>query len=278
MKIKIQLLFCILFVFIACEDFNTDDKLLVSLYDKELYLSEVRNSLPIDSDSIIFVERYIESWIKNQLLLTQAEMNLTDAIKDIEERISDYRSSLLIYAYQQELINQNFDTIVSNIDIANYYESNKKELELKESIFKGRFIKINKDAPNIHILKNIFRSYTFEDTEELLEYCRQFAADYHLDDTSWIYSSKFAKKIPLEITDPTYFLSSRNYYNYTIDSSQYYIHIKEYRIRGNISPLILVDNRIRKIIQNKNKLIFLKQLEEDLYNKAILDDKIKLFL
>ena len=67
-------------------------------------------------------------------------------------------------------------------------------------------------------------------------------------------------------------------YNYTIDSSQYYIHIKEYRISGNISPLILVDNRIRKIIQNKNKLLFLKQLEEDLYNKAISDDKIKLFL
>ncbi len=167
---------------------------------------------------------------------------------------------------------------MNNIDIINYYESNSKELELKESIFKGRFIKINKEAPNIHTLKNIFRSYTFEDTEDLLEYCRQFAADYHLDDTSWIYFSKFAKKIPLEITDPTYFLSSRNYYNYTIDSSQYYIHIKEYRISGNISPLILVDNRIRKIIQNKNKLLFLKQLEEDLYNKAISDDKIKLFL
>jgi len=257
---------------------KSNDKLLVSLYDKELYLSEVVNSLPIDSDSIIFVERYIESWIKNQLLLTQAEMNLTDAIKDVEDRISDYRNSLLIYAYQQELISQNFDTAVSDIHINDYYESNIKEFELKESIFRGRFIKINKNAPNLDVLKDIFRSYTLEDTEELLEYCRQFATDYHLNDTSWIYFSKFAKKIPLEITDPNYFISSRSYYNYTIDSNQYYIHIKEYRVNGSISPLVLVDNKIRKIIQNKNKLLFLNQLEEDLYKKAISDDKIKLFL
>ena len=59
------------------------------------------------------MQSYIDSWIKKQLLVAQAEMNLTEALKDVEGRINDYRNSLLIYAYQHELIKQNFDTVVS---------------------------------------------------------------------------------------------------------------------------------------------------------------------
>ena len=142
----------------ACSGFSSDDKLLVSLYDKELYLSEISNSFPEESDSVTFVQSYVDSWIKKQLLVAQAEMNLTDALKNVEGRIEDYRSSLLIYAYQQELINQNFDTIVSKIEIQNYYDKNKEELKLKENIFQGRFVKTNIDAPKLDVLGNIFRS------------------------------------------------------------------------------------------------------------------------
>ena len=125
MKVKNQLLFlCIPLFFMACSSLSSEDKLLVSLYDKELYLSEISNSFPEEADSVTFVQSYVDSWIKKQLLVAQAEMNLTDALKNVEDRIDDYRSSLLIYAYQQELISQNFDTVVSKIEIQNYYNKN----------------------------------------------------------------------------------------------------------------------------------------------------------
>ena len=190
----------------ACSGLSSEDKLLVSLYDKELYFSEISNSFPEESDSVTFVQSYVDSWIKKQLLVAQAEMNLTDALKNVEGRIEDYRSSLLIYAYQQELINQNFDTIVSKIEIQNYYDKNKEELKLKENIFQGRFVKTNIDAPKLDVLGNIFRSEKEEDKEDLIEYCRQFASNYHLEDSRWIYFSKFAEKLPLEIQNSTYFL------------------------------------------------------------------------
>ena len=278
MKVKNQLLFlCIPLFFMACSGFSSDDKLLVSLYDKELYLSEISNSFPEESDSVTFVQSYVDSWIKKQLLVAQAEMNLTDALKNVEGRIEDYRSSLLIYAYQQELINQNFDTIVSKIEIQNYYDKNKEELKLKENIFQGRFVKTNIDAPKLDVLGNIFRSEKEEDKEDLIEYCRQFASNYHLEDSRWIYFSKFAEKLPLEIQNSTYYLSKNKYYNYSVDSSKYFLFIKQYQIKGSISPLSLVQEKIRKIILNRNKLLFLKQLEDELYQKAISDNKIKIY-
>ena len=261
----------------ACSSLSSEDKLLVSLYNKELYLSEISNSFPEEADSVTFVQSYIDNWIKKQLLVAQAEMNLTDALKNVEDRIDDYRSSLLIYAYQQELINQNFDTIVSKIEIQNYYDKNKEELELKENIFQGRFVKINMDAPNLDVFQNIFRSEKEEDKEDLIEYCRQFASNYHLEDSRWIYFSKFAERLPLEIQNSTYYLSKNKYYNYSTDSSKYFLFIKQYQIKGSTSPLNLVQEKIRKIILNRNKLLFLKQLEDELYQKAILDNKIKIY-
>ena len=278
MKAKLHpLLFCIPLFFMACNSLSSEDKLLVSLYDKDLYFSEISNSLPEDkTDSTAFVQSYIDSWIKKQLLVAQAEMNLTDALKDVEDRIDDYRNSLLIYAYQQELIKQNFDTLVSKEEIQNYYNENGDELELKENIFKGRYVKTAFDAPKLELLRKLFRSNKEEDIEDLLEYCRQFAADYQLEDSNWIHFSKFADKLPINIKNTTYYLSSNKYYTYTADSSKYFFFIKEYQIKGSRSPLSLVQEKIRKIILNRNKLLFLKQLEEELYQKAIVNNKIKI--
>ena len=278
MKAKLHpLLFCIPLFFMACNSLSSEDKLLVSLYDKDLYFSEISNSLPEDkTDSTAFVQSYIDSWIKKQLLVAQAEMNLTDALKDVEDRIDDYRSSLLIYAYQQELIKQNFDTLVSKEEIQNYYNENAEELELKENIFKGRYVKTAFDAPKLELLRKLFRSNKEEDIEDMLEYCRQFAADYQLEDSQWIYFSKFADKLPINIKNTTYFLSSNKYYTYTADSSKYFFFINKYQIKGGRSPLSLVQEKIRTIILNRNKLLFLKQLEEELYQKAIVNNKIKI--
>ena len=137
MKSKYIFLFFIPSIFTACGGFSSEERLLVNLYDKELYLSEIKNALPAEqSDSAAFVQSYIDGWIKKQLLVAQAEMNLTEALKDVEYRINDYRNSLLIYAYQQELIKQNFDTVVSKEEIQSYYEENIADMELKENIFK----------------------------------------------------------------------------------------------------------------------------------------------
>ena len=277
MKAKHYLfLFCVPLFFVACNGLSSDEK-LVSLYDKDLYFSEIINSIPEDkTDSAAFVQGYTDSWIKKQLLVAQAEMNLTDALKDVEDRIDDYRSSLLIYAYQQELIKQNFDTTVNKVEIQNYYDENVDELELKENIFKGRYVKIAFDAPKLDLLHKLFRSNKEEDKEDLLEYCRQFAADYHLEDSKWFHFSKFTNKLPVNIKNTSYYLSSNKYYTYTSDSSKYFLLIQEYQIKGSTSPLSLVQDKIREIILNRNKLLFLKDLEDKLYQKAISTNKIKI--
>ena len=80
----------------------------------------------------------MNDWIRKELMISYAEMNLSMDLLKYEKQIEDYRASLLIYAYQQELLNQNFDTVIALSEIEDYYEQYKEEFRLSKNIFKGR--------------------------------------------------------------------------------------------------------------------------------------------
>ena len=144
-------------------------------------------------DSIFFVEEYTNKWIRKQLLVHHAELNLDKEELLFDKQIEEYRYSLLIYAYHQKLLNHNFDTSISNNEILNYYNSYKQEFKLNQDIFKGRFVIIDKLAPNLHKFNNLFTSSNTESTYELFDYCQQFAKEYYLDIDKWQYFSIFLK-------------------------------------------------------------------------------------
>ena len=45
-----------------------------------------------------------------------------------------------IFEYQKELINQNFDTTISYVEILDYYNNNIDKFKLDQDIFKGRLV------------------------------------------------------------------------------------------------------------------------------------------
>lgn len=73
-------------------------------------------------DSAEVAKNYIDNWIKRQLILQVAEKYLTAEQLDIERRVQDYKESLIIYSYENELIQQKLDTVVSQDEIEAYYQ------------------------------------------------------------------------------------------------------------------------------------------------------------
>ena len=65
---------------------------------------------------------------------------------------------MIIYNYEQQLVDQNLDTVITFDQIQNYYINNMENFVLSQNIFKGRFIIVNKEAPKIDLLKKIYKS------------------------------------------------------------------------------------------------------------------------
>ena len=257
---------------------NNEGRIIASVNEKDLMLEEVLEEMPIQiEDSSFFVERYMNDWIRKQLMIYHAEINLSSAIQNYEKQIKEYRASLLIYAYQQELINQNFDTSISLKQVTDYYNQYKDEFKLSKNIFKGRFIVVDRSAPKLINLNKWYKSDTESSLEDLNDYCQQFAKEYYLEDDKWQYFSNFNQKLPEYIIEETYFLENTKGVVFEDDNLRYYVFIKDYLINGSISPLEMVQEKIRNVLLNKNKIEYLKQLEDELYQNGLALKKIKIY-
>ena len=98
---KQQTFLIIAFLTFTVSCFNSNNKqIIASVNEKDLLLSEVLKEMPkATEDSTFFIERYMNLWIRKQLMIYHSEINLSSDLLNYEAQIADYRSSLLIYAY-----------------------------------------------------------------------------------------------------------------------------------------------------------------------------------
>ena len=276
-ELKILIFLIFLLVTVACFNGN-DQRVIASVNEKDLLLSEVIKEMPGSTeDSAFFVDRYINTWVRKQLMIYHAEINLSSDLIDYKKQIQEYRESLLIYAYQQELINQNFDTTITSQKILEYYNRYREQFKLVENIFIGRYIIVDKSAPSLKDLSKWYKSNNIESIERLVDYCQQFAKEYYLTDSSWQYFSTINDRLPDLITEEEYFLQHTKAVWLEDEIYRYYIYIKDYKLKGSISPLYMEREKIRNVLLNKNKIQYLKQLEDQLYQNALDLKKIKIY-
>ncbi len=142
---NLLLSFTIPFFLIACGGSKGDENAIARVYDKYLSLKEVQQALPYGlskQDSASFAKDYIDQWVKKNVVLNRAENNLTDNQKDVTRQLEDYRASLIIFAYERELIRQKLDTTVTNAEIEKYYKENAANFELRSNIIRLRYLKL----------------------------------------------------------------------------------------------------------------------------------------
>ena len=230
---------CAVFLFfLSClENENTD--LLASFEDKKLVLSDVIYNMPKEiEDSSYFIQTFVDDWIRREIMLSYAEMNLSIDLSVYEEQVEEYRSSLLIYAYQQELLNQNIDTAIPLVEIQDYYEQHKEEFILSQDIFKGRLVIVDKSAPNIKKIAKWYKSNKEKEILDLRDYCQQFAKEYHLDDNIWQDFSMVNSKLPDFIQEEEYFLRNTKTVFFDDEVFRYFIFVKDFKLKGSVSPFI----------------------------------------
>ena len=104
-----------------------------------LYAEDIRQVIPLglsDADSALFAERYIRNWAQDVLFYQNAIRNIPDT-KDIDRLVDNYRRSLFEHEYQRRLIEQKFSSEISQEEIEQFYNDNRRLFVLDESLVKG---------------------------------------------------------------------------------------------------------------------------------------------
>ena len=233
-------LLCLFFFSIASCNIGDDRAQLVAeIAGKQLTWKEISDVIPDNSspeDSASLADHYINDWVTKQLIISKAESSLPDELKSFEEMIENYRSSLLIYAFEQEWVRQKLDTVVSDQEIEQYYNDNEKNFQLKDYILKVKFCALAADSKQAAAMKKVFGSAKPEDLVKWQQLCVDIGASYYYEEEEWMKWDDFIKQIPLEVYDVAGFLKKKNVIEFEKDNNLYLISIMEYQLAGSKSP------------------------------------------
>lgn len=253
---------------------------IARVYDKYFYADDLKGVIPPGTgknDSIEMTTAYINNWVRQELLLKQAEDNLDEANRDFSRQIEQYRNSLIIYAYESELINQKLDTVVPMSEIEEYYKKNQNNFHLRENIVLANYVIIGKDSPVAQKAKTLLLSNRSTDKEKLTTLCQENGLDYMINDGTWMSFSDLSRKIPLSVDDQQEFLSRNKYYEVKDSAMLYFVAISAYKSKESISPLNFEVENIRTVLLNKRKAELLTRMEDDLYSDAVKRNKYEIF-
>jgi hypothetical protein len=257
----------------GCDYFqkNSKEVVVAECYGKYLYESDLVGIVPENTpimDSIQRVSNFIDSWIKRQVLVHQAEINLNKEELDLKKQLEEYRNSLVIYAYESQLINQKLDTVISEDEIADYYEQNKEDFQLRSTMVRVAYVILKEDCkqkadfkkllsdPDTLLLQNIDIQATY------------YAVKSNVDVDKWVRLDELTNIIPIEIFNAESFLKKKKFVCFDMNEYTYMVRFVDYLLEESISPLEMVSDNIKSVILAQRKEALLEKMNVALYEKA----------
>ena len=131
-----------LLVLVSCDKINlskveeNSSSIVAIVNTSKLFTKDIAQILPKNissKDSTVFVTNFINDWAINQIMLEKAQTSISQPeLEEIEDLVNEYRSGLLINNYKSKLILQRLDTVISEDEVASFYEASKENFKLNE--------------------------------------------------------------------------------------------------------------------------------------------------
>lgn len=259
---------------------NNQEEPLARVLEQNLYPSDIIDAIPAGAsmqDSIVLARRYIDTWVRDQLMLNRAEQALTEEQKDFEKQIAEYRSSLLIYSYRQKLLRQKLDTVVSQSEVQSYYQENINNFVLGQNVIKGTFIKVPLSAPRINQLRRWSMSNGEDDLDQMEKYCISYAEKYSNFNDTWVYFGSIKPQLPMRISQPSRYLRYNRNIETTDSLYRYFLHVTDHLPEGEMAPVEMVTDDITNIIMNKRKIEFFQEMEQRVFNDGVSRNQFEIY-
>jgi hypothetical protein len=217
-------------------------------------------------DSINVAEGYVQSWIKKQLMIREAEKNLDIDEAELNRKLLDYRYALMVYEFEKKYVEENLDRDVKEGEIRAYYNENQKNFSLREIIVRTNYLKMEKSAPENRQVERALANGKLDDLKVL---AGKFASNYFLEDSTWVRLDEILNGTPLA-SHPNKVELVRHNRSFSAEDElfRYYFRILDYKLQDQVPPLEFVKDEITKILINKRRITLVEDLQKEIYNRA----------
>ncbi|MFT4660464.1 MAG: hypothetical protein ACI8XB_000732 [Patiriisocius sp.] len=261
----------------SCNGGNNGEP-VARVYNDFLYRSELTSVLPPNlnaNDSIKRAEMFVNNWVREKVVLHQANLNLEIDEEDIKDRLTSYKNELIIYDYQNKLTEQKLNKNVTTEDARGYYNDFQDNFVLRNHVFKIKYAVFDEDTPGLKQFGRWMRAD--DEVENIRVFAKDKADVYAVDGNKWSSYGSINGILPIKEQDIVDFIRNRKYQYLVADGKEYFIKVLDYKLEGDIAPFEYVQNKIEGTIINKRKSDLLKKMREDLFKESINKGELEIF-
>ena len=280
---RLLLVLCCVVFLISCDLFKIQEKkrtyneILAIVNTEKFFKKDLTILLPQNInkiDSQLLVKSYIQDWAVKKLLLEKAENNSSiETVTQIDDLVKDYKESLLINNYKDQLVKQKLDTVVTEEELEEYYLLNKENFKLNEELVKIKFLYVNNTINDKKEILRLFKSDDILDLEELEK--QELSFRFHqFNDSIWTQLDNVLLKLPFskeKLLKKTKFIKKQD------SIGLYLVVIKDVLELNSIAPLSYVIPSIEQIILHKRKIQLIRDIEKIIIKDAIQNNNFKIY-
>lgn len=278
--IKFLLVCLVLLGFSCSEDIQTNNGnfLLARVYNKSLYIKDLEGMFPPGTsayDSSLITNAYTQRWVRDAVLLYEAENNLPKDL-NIDRLVRDYRSSLVRNNYEQVLLEQLMETEISKEELANFYDKNKIQYQLDNPILKANVVVVPKIISVRDSLKYLWKNATDDNLARLKNICEEYELAHILDGSKWNEWENLAIYLPRNISFEEF---SRKGKDFSIQDGEFDVWVKilDSKKPQEIPPIEYVEEQLKRMLLLSRKTKLLEEKKEDMFDIAKRKGQIEIF-
>jgi hypothetical protein len=261
------------------EKVNEDEGILIaSVLSKKLYLHDVSNMLPSGlspEDSIIQLTSIAERWAQDQVMLNQAEKNISKDL-DLDKLINDYKSSLVLMNYEKKLVENNMDTLVNENEIKSWASLYGKDFILQEKIIQCYYLRVSNEEPKLDKLRVWWQMSKPENKDSVLHFCSTHPVPFLLQDSVWLPLDDLYSVMPEELLEKSNLVKGRTT-SWDDDEMIHFFKVIDLKEESEPSPVSYIKDEVRNMILRKRRQEFLHEAKQSHYSNYIKDNKVKIY-
>lgn len=251
---------------------------IARVYDEFLYVSDIEalvaeGTKPEDSAAI--VDAFIESWIRQNLIMRVAEDNLQTALAKIEKQAEEYKESLILYAYERQFLAENLDTVVIDDSLKAYFDKHTQDFVLPSDIYRLNYVVVPKGEKSADSVLFWFSRGVEKYRYPLERYCVAHADRFSLNTDVWLNTNDLFNLLPYDMYANGKFRSKAPI-SYSDTSNRYFTLVQDYYTEGTLGPFEYYKNDIRDIIINTRKKVLLNETYQRIYTEGMKRDNAEI--
>lgn len=269
--------FLLALVFVGCSRApQLPDDILASIGTETLTKDEVRRAVPAglsETDSTAFVEAWVNSWVNDRLLETEATRHLKN-LDDIDRRVAEYRRNLIAWEYRNLAVATDPALAPTDSAMRAYYDAHSSQLRLQEPMLRGIYIKMETSDPALKTVRALYRSSKQSDIDRLEKVGLKGAVHYDYFRDQWIPWQRIVSKIPHPL-DPS---SLRKGYSLDVDVNgfTYLLSVSDLLPAGSTMPFDAARQRVASALETENAAALDARLLQRLRDDALESGRLKL--